>query len=151
MKVALRALDGTAIRRLEVVVPESADAHAGESVGYLCPHCRQADETRHQIWHERDCLYAGQHGRRHYDEIVPDVPGRPTPELEADHEIEMIVAAESHQDIDVHNGEVLAFRCRCGNLDEDLFEVVHDSRCELAIDEEGPVTDHEDVPVSPPH
>lgn len=150
MKVALRSLDGTDIRRLEVIDPETSNTHVGESVGYLCPHCGQADETRHQIWHDSDCRYAGEHGRSHYDDIVPDVPGRPTPELDPDHEIEMVAAGESHQDIGIHNGEVLGFRCRCGNLDEDLFEVVHDSRCELSEDEPGPLTDYEDVPVSPP-
>jgi len=149
MIITLKPLEGTDILRLAVTDPEQSDVHAGESVGYLCPHCRQCDETRHQIWHRRSCPYAGEHGRQHYDDLEPEVPGRPTPELDPEHEIELVIAGESRPAIGVHNGEVVAFRCRCGNLDEDLFEVVHDVRCELADDVEG-MTDREEVRVDPP-
>lgn len=150
MKVALQPLSKTDIYRLEVTDPQDSNTHVAESVGYLCPHCRQCDETRHQIWHDADCPYAGQHGRAHYDDLEPKVDGRPTPELDPRHEINIVLAGESHQDIDIHNGETLAFRCHCGNLDEDIFELVHDSRCELADNPTGPMTDHDDVPVTPP-
>lgn len=151
MKVALKALSQTDIYRLEVDDPEASNTHVGESVGYLCPHCRQCDETRHQIWHDEDCRYAGDHGRGHYDRLEPTTSGdHPTPELHPDHEINIVHASESQQDIGIHHGEVLAFRCGCGNLDEDIFEIVHDSRCELADNPTGPMTDHDDVPISPP-
>jgi len=132
MKVTRESLDGTQVQRLIVVEPQGADHHAGECVGYLCPECLQADETLDQIWHNEDCSLAGEHGRSHYDDLEPDVPGRPTPEFESGHTITVIEFAETEGRGGLHEGEVLGFTCECGNADEDLFEVVHDEACELA-------------------
>lgn len=151
MKVSLEQVSDTDIYRLEVTHPQASNTHIGESVGYLCPHCQQCDETRHQIWHDEDCRYAGDHGRSHYDDLEPTTPtDHPTPELNPEHEINIVYTSASHQDIGIHNDQVIAFRCHCGNLDEDIFEIVHDSRCELADNPTGPMTDHDDVPVRPP-
>lgn len=129
MMVIREPLAGTRVQRLVVEAPQESNLHVGEVVGYQCPDCRQCDETLEQIWHDRDCELAGEHGRAHYDEIVPSVPGRPTPELDPAHPITIVQAADGRKN------EVLAFRCDgCGNLDEDLFEVIHDSVCALATD-----------------
>lgn len=132
MRVSLEKLGETAFQRLEVVDPERTDSHPGEVVGYRCMECHKIDETREQIWHDEDCSHAGEGGRQYYDDLEPDVPGRPTPELSADHPITMIRAAQTDDTDGVHNGEVLAFRCECGNADEDVLEVVHDEACPLA-------------------
>jgi len=150
MKVRLEPLANTTIRRMDVIDVRSADVHLGESVGYLCPHCLQADESRHQIWHDEDCRYAGEHGRAHYDDLEPDVPGRPTPELDADHRIDMVIAGTTHRGIGVYNEDVLGFRCQCGNLDEDLWEVVHDAGCDAADADHDPLTDPDAVPADHP-
>lgn len=132
MKVVREGLEGTRIRRLVVVNAGETNHHVGEIVGYWCPECYQADETLDQIYHDEDCSFAGQHGRTHYDELEPDVPGRHIPELSPDHPITLVKAGETDNSAGVHNGEVLAFQCQCGNLDEDVFEVIHDEECGLS-------------------
>lgn len=132
MRVVREDLENTQIQRLVVTDPRSSDHHLGECVGYLCPECHQADETLDQIWHRESCSLAGEHGRAHYDELEPDVPGRPTPEFDEEHEIIIIEAAETEGRGGLCEGEVLAFLCECGNADEDAFEIVHDERCELS-------------------
>ncbi|WP_459191803.1 hypothetical protein [Halosimplex sp. J119] len=149
MKVTREDLDGTQVQRLVVTDPRKSNHHVGEVAGYICPECLQADETLSQIYHNEDCSLAGEHGRDHYDELVPDIPGRPTPEFDESHPITVVECADTEGRGGLHEGEVLAFQCECGNLDEDLFEVVHDERCELS-DNPGPLTDHDDVHVSPP-
>lgn len=132
MKVVREDLEGTIVQRLVVTDPEGLDHHVGECLGYLCGECQQADETLQQIWHEPDCQLAGRHGRQHYSELVPDVPGRPTPEFDPAHPITVLRAGETDDPQGIHNGEVIAFVCECGNADEDLFEIVHDEACPLA-------------------
>lgn len=132
MKVVRIDLEGTQIQRLEVTDAGSTDRNVGEVAGYYCPECRQADETLEQIWHDEECSLAGEHGREYYDDLEPDVPGRFAPELDPEHPVTVVRSAETDDSNGVHNGEPLAFRCRCGNLDEDLFEVVHDEDCALA-------------------
>lgn len=131
MRVAFEPLDGTDIRRMVVVEPRETDHIPGETAGYWCPECHQADETLDQIWHEEYCHHAGEHGRAHYDDLEPDVDAGPTPEFDRAHPITVIIAAET-EGAGAHNGEVIAFRCECGNADEDVFEIVHDERCDLA-------------------
>jgi len=131
MKVVRREMESTAISKLIVV--ESREHHPeGEVVGYICDHCRQANETLHQIWHREDCPLAGQHGRSHYEDLSPSVPGRPVPEFNPDIPITVIKMAETEGRGRLHKGEVVSFLCECGSLDEDLFEVVHDEDCPLA-------------------
>jgi len=133
MMVTREELDGTRIQRLVVTDPKNPDRHVGQVVGYLCPECLQADETLDQIWHQEDCPLAGEHGRSHYDELEPDVAGRPVPELDAAHPITVVEFGETEGRGGLHEGEVLAFHCDdCGNADEDLFEIVHDELCDLA-------------------
>jgi len=58
----------------------------------------------------------------------------------------MIVADKTDHDDDVRKNEVVAFRCRCSNADDDLFDIVHDEGCPLA-DEDCQIgrTDPEDI------
>ena len=132
MKVVREDLEGTQVQRLTVIDPGQTNYHVGECVGYRCRECHQCDETLGQIWHAESCRLAGEHGRQHYDDLVPDVPGRPTPELDPSHPITVVKAGETDHANELHNGTVLAFLCSCGNLDEDLFEVIHDETCGLA-------------------
>jgi hypothetical protein len=131
MKVTREDLDGTQVQRLVVTDPISSDRHRGECVGYLCPECRQADETLEQIWHEEDCSLAGEHGRRFYDALEPD-PATGSPEFDPDNEFYVIESGETEGRGGLCEGEVLGFVCTCGNADEDLFEIVHDESCPLA-------------------
>lgn len=149
MMVEFTELENSAMLRLDVVDPRHADVRRGQAVGYLCPECRQADETRDQVWHEPDCSHVGEHGRTHYDDLEPTADVRPSPELKPEHRIDVIVAAEPRQHLGIGIGTVLGFRCTCGNLDESVFEVVHDAGCDLADESADPFTDIKDVPVSP--
>lgn len=134
MRVTREDLDGTAIQRLEVTDPRGTAHFPGEVAGYLCPECMQADETLDQIWHLEDCSHAGEHGRRHYDEgeIVSTTSTSPTPEFSDRHPITIVEFAETEGRGGLCEGEVIAFSCRCGNLDEDLFEIIHDEACGLS-------------------
>ena len=132
MKVVREDLEGTQVQRLTVIDPEGTDYHVGELVGYLCPECLQCDETLTQIWHDEGCSLAGEHGRQHYDSLEPDVPGRPSPELQPDHPVMVVKYGETEGRGGLCQDEVLAFICNCGNADEDFFEIVHDENCELA-------------------
>lgn len=132
MQVVFEDVDIDYIRRLSVIDPGETEHHVGESVGYYCCECEQADETLHQIWHEEDCSHAGEHGRSHYDDLEPDVDAGGTPEFSEEHPITVIEAGESDVPAGIHVGMVVGFRCQCGNADEDVFEIVHDSRCPLA-------------------
>lgn len=143
MLVDLENLGDTKIQRLTVTDPQQNDVRVGEVVGYRCEGCKQADETRHQIWHSEDCSLAGDHGRAHYDddfEPTFDV-SRPTPEFHPEHEIQVVK---------YNDNWVLGFRCSCGNLDECAFEVIHDQGCGLA-DEDCPEgqTDVDEFPDPP--
>lgn len=132
MKVIRERLEGIQIQRLIVTEPEDSDHFRGECIGYLCPECMQADETLEQIWHDEDCSLAGEHGRAHYDDLEPDVPGRPVPEFDPAHPITIVKFGKTEGRGGLHDGEVLSFKCECGNLDEDVFEIVHDEACPLA-------------------
>jgi len=133
MRVRVSALDAVEIAQLEVVESEGAAVHQGAQVGFICLECQQCDETLDQIWHDQSCRYAGEHGRSHYADLEPVVEAEsPTPEFDDSHEITVVTSASTDDPHGIHNGEVLAFRCGCGNLDEHLFEVVHDERCHLA-------------------
>jgi hypothetical protein len=132
MKVIRERLEGTQVQRLVVIESGKSPHHGGECVGYLCPECMQADETLEQIWHDEDCSLATEHGRKHYDDLTPDSSGRPIPELQPGHQVTMVKYGKTEGRGGLHDGEVLSFICKCGNLDEDLFEIVHDETCSLA-------------------
>jgi len=54
-------------------------------------------------------------------------------ELLPEHPIEMLIATKTHPEKGIHNGEPLGFRCLdCGNMDEDVREIIHEEDCELA-------------------
>ncbi len=54
-------------------------------------------------------------------------------ELLPDHPIDMLRAAETDQDAGYVRGECLAYLCReCGNVDEDVGEIIHEEDCSLA-------------------
>jgi len=116
----------------KMVVDECEDHHAGEVIGYRCQHCGCSDETLGQIWHEGDCPLIGEHGRQHYDDLDRDVEAGPTPEFDPENPIWVVRAAEADVQDGVYKDDVVAFRCQCGNADEDLLEIVHDESCALA-------------------
>ena len=146
MKVVFEPVDGVDIERM--VVHECEDHHSGEVVGYRCQHCAAADETLKQIFHEADCPLAGRHGRQIYEELNADMQPE-TPELSSEHRLWAIKSAETDHEDDVHNGDIVGFRCECGNSDESLFEIVHDETCPLADENcENGQTDPETVRVS---
>ena len=132
MDVVFEEIDGVAVERM--VVAECEDHHVGEVVGYRCQECGMADESLDQIWHQEDCSLAGEHGRQHYEslEAGPDA-GRPA-EFDVDADLWVVTSAETDASDDVYNGTVVAFKCECGNADENLFEIVHDEACPLADD-----------------
>lgn len=135
------------VARLVVADPEGVDHYdAGDQVGYQCLECGHADETRAQIYHPADCPLAGHHGRAHYDAFEPRVRGRPTPELQPEHEVVVVKAADGtgRKATSPRNGGVIGYLCSCGNLDEDCFEICHDRPCGLA-DEDG-LTKRDEVP-----
>jgi len=132
MKVARETLCGSAIEQLRVVDAPHSDHYAGETVGYRCSECGQADESRDQIWHDDDCELAGDHGRSHYDDMKPVVDDE-TPEFDPDHTLFMVRSAETDSSEGVQRGNPLMWVCgECYNGDETAPEIVHDSACPLA-------------------
>lgn len=128
MKVARETLAGTPIAQLRVVEAPNSDHHCGETVGYRCGICGQADETKNQIYHTADCELAGKHGREHYDEP----PQRDDhPDCDPDHTLFMIRSADSEGD--VARGNPVMWLCEaCSNGDETAAEIIHDENCPLA-------------------
>jgi len=128
MKVAREPLGGSAIEQLRVVDAPHSDHYAGETVGYRCSECGQADESRDQIWHDDDCELAGDHGRSHYDEPPrrDDHPG-----CDPEHVLYMVRSADSEGD--VARGNPVMWLCEaCSNGDETAAEIAHDENCPLA-------------------
>jgi hypothetical protein len=131
MKVEFEELDELPVEKM--LIAESEDHHAGQCVGYRCQECGEADETVRQIYHDEDCPLAGEHGRDQYDQpLNTRSDAEPTPELQRENPVWLVVSAETDPEDSVYHGEPVAFRCECGNLDDDLLEVVHDERCPLA-------------------
>lgn len=135
MKVVFEELDDVSIERM--VVSECEDHHAGEVVGYRCQDCGEADETLNQIWHdeEENCPLVGEHGRQHYDTLERPMDTGETPEFLPENPIWAVTAGETDPADGVYNGTVVAFKCACGNADDDFFEIVHDEGCALADDD----------------
>lgn len=128
---------------------EEAGIHAGELVGFRCLCCDAVDETLRQIIHEEGCDLYGEHGRDLYGKDIPHLEAElETPELTDDHPITVYYAGFSDRDGRVKNGHVVAFRCdKCGNADEDLFEIVHDENCDLSGRWEGEDVDEDECAV----
>lgn len=150
MKVGFVELPEVPVEKMEIV--EAADHETGQCVGYRCQECGEADETLSQVYHKADCPLAGQHGRRFYDDSEADLAsssdGRVAPELDAENPLWLVESAETDRSDDVYNGEIVGFRCACGNLDDDVFAIVHDEDCELADEDcDHWTTDVEDLPV----
>jgi hypothetical protein len=144
MKVRFTELPELPVEKMEVV--ECDDHLAGECVGYRCQECGEADETLSQVYHDPDCSLAGQHGRRHYDDLKAARDDEPTAELDPENPLWLVKSAETDPADGVHNGEIVAVKCECGNMDDDLFEIVHDSRCALADEDcEHGTTDADDL------
>jgi hypothetical protein len=130
VRVTFEELDDVPVEKM--LVAECEDHHVGECIGYRCQECHEADETLDQIFHDEDCELAGEHGRQHYDDLEGDLEAGPPPEFDRDHPVWIVEAAETDPADEVYNGTVVAFKCRCGNSDDDLFEIVHDEGCPLA-------------------
>lgn len=123
------------VRVEKMVVDECEDHPAGEVIGYRCRECGCSDETLSQLWHDEDCDLAGEHGRQHYDSLERERDAGPTKELDASNPIWVVKAAETDIPDGVYVNDVVAFRCRCGAADDDLFEIVHEEGCPLADDD----------------
>lgn len=124
-------LPNTQIEQLRVTESDKTNHHPGEVVGYRCPECGQADESKSQIWHGESCSLAGEHGRQHYDdkEMVP-VCGGATPELDPEHTIIMVRSAETDTTRDIERGSPVMWLCEfCLNADETIAEIFHDENC----------------------
>lgn len=134
MRVSRQRLPQLDIVRLAVIETDGTSLREGEIVGYLCERCNQLDETLDQIYHQDDCEYAGRHGRQHYHTMhAPAGEPGDTPELQPEHQIVIIRNGEHNKHTGTHQGEPVGFYCpRCGNADEDLFQVRHDEDCPLA-------------------
>lgn len=105
----------------------------GDTVGYWCSMCQMADETLDQIVHAKECDLAGKHGRTKYGADLDPMDGQARGELNPKTTFTVLVWGESDRSMGIHNGETLAFRCdECANLDEHIFEILHDEVCELA-------------------
>jgi|GEM_PF-2717421 len=136
MKVGFTELPGLPVEKMEVV--EAEDFEIGECVGYRCQLCGEADETLSQVYHKPGCDLAGQHGRHFYGEdaaLSSPSDGRASAELDPENPMWLVVSAETDRADDVYNGEVVGTLCRCGNMDDDAFEIVHDEDCDIIDDD----------------
>jgi len=134
IRVTRSKLPDLPVDRLEAIESKpDVGVYEGCTMGYRCRVCGQADEDIQEVLHEEHCELAGEHGREKYDDLPRvDTPGR-SPELSDEHPIDAIVADWTDRSADVWREDVIAFRCgHCSNLDEDVFEIVHDEACELA-------------------
>lgn len=137
MRVQRTKLPNLPVERLDAIesVPPIG-VYEGCTVGYRCRLCGQADEDIQEVLHEEHCELCGEHGRDKYDEL-PQVHIRVegSEEISPEHPITLIVADWTDKATDVWREDVIAFRCdQCGNLDETLFEIVHDEACDLSSD-----------------
>jgi len=131
MKVERQPLPDCEIEMLQVVEAANSDHHPGETVGYRCASCGQADESREQIWHRENCTHAGDHGRQYYD----DKPHTDENHAELDPNVTlfMIRSAETNVHEGVERGSPVMWLCgSCFNGDETAGEIVHDENCPLA-------------------
>ena len=129
MKVRREKLPGGEIDALVAVETDrDRGIRKGETVGYRCTECEQADETLKQIGHLEDCSVG-----EAYDPPANDDER----EFDPENLIDMVVADACEG---VHRGDPLIFRCReCGNGDETVSEIEHDTSCVLnRIDENLP-------------
>jgi len=131
MKVSRHQLSDCEIEMLQVEEPPNSDHHPGETIGYRCVGCGQADESRAQIWHDEDCIHAGDHGRQYYDS-QPSADETHN-ELDPDHTLFMVRSAETNVHEGVERGSPVMWLCgECFNGDETAAEIVHDEACPLA-------------------
>jgi len=134
MRVSPDPLPSSPIVRIEAMdTYHERDIYAGDTLGYWCSLCQNADETRHQIVHAADCDLAGRHGRQVYGTNLAPISGRVTGELRGETTFSLLEWGVSAPEVGIVNNEVVAFRCdQCGNLDETLFEILHDEACAMA-------------------
>jgi len=133
MKVGFKELPNIPVEKMAVI--EAEEFEIGACVGYRCQLCGEADETLRQLFHKSDCDLAGVHGRRFFGDdanLGSSSDGRLSAEPDPDNPLWLVVSGETDRADDVYNGEVVGILCRCGNLDDDAFDIVHDENCELA-------------------
>ncbi len=119
------------------------DIHHGETLGWWCEICHQSDETLEQIVHEPGCDLSGRHGRSRYGNNPEPINMQESGEYRSDTLFTVLKWDTTDRGRSIHHDEVVCFRCdECGNLDETLFEIVHDAACRLAGKEFGPLHDH---------
>lgn len=108
---------------------------AGEVLGYYCADCCQCDETLTQIVHGDDCPLAGEHGRAVYgdDLAIPSFDHDSRGELRPDTRFSVLQWSGTLPEYGIVHNDFVGFRCdECANLDEHLFEIVHDEECHLS-------------------
>lgn len=114
------------------------DIYKGEMLGFWCSECQQSDETLEQIVHSEDCHLAGRHGRQHYGKDLDVIDRNTAGELRTDTFFTILKWGTNDDGLRVKHREYVAVRCdECGNLDEHLWEIVHDAACRLAGPEFG--------------
>ena len=141
MRVTPEPLKGSAMVALVAMETRPMlDIYEGEVLGYWCAQCAQSDETLEQVIHREDCTLAGRHGRRVYGGSLEGVLDTASAgELRPDTTFTMLRWGVTDEGLRIYNGTAVAYRCdECGNLDEHLFEIVHDVACWLAGREFGP-------------
>jgi len=118
------------------------DIVEGEILGYWCSNCQQSDETLEQIIHEPGCELSGRHGRRRYNDDHGPHDTRESGELRSDTFFTLLNWGTEDESLRVKHREYVAVRCdECGNLDETLWEIVHDAACNLAGPKFGPLVE----------
>lgn len=135
MRVRREALDDSSLAKLVALeADEAGGIEQGEVLAYQCDECGNSDETAMQVVHDPDCPHHGEHACEDHPELESGVDTR-TDALQPDHPITIIRYGETNSTAGVHNGEPVGFRCdECGNSDETLSEIVHDTLCSLAGD-----------------
>jgi hypothetical protein len=112
------------------------DIFEGDTLGYWCSECKNADESRSQIVHDKDCQLAGRHGRSIYGAGLDPINGSVSGEFRPDTTFTLLEWGESDPTVGIYSGAKIAFRCdECSNLDETLFEILHDEVCSLASEQ----------------
>lgn len=137
MRVKPRKLEGAPL--VGLVALESypdLEVLAGETIGYYCLECGQSDETLEQIIHEEGCSLCGRHGRRCYGshpvEAGP-LDHASKGELQPETCFSVVRWGWTDTDLGIYDSSVVGFRCdECHSMDEHLFEMVHDSTCQLS-------------------
>ena len=134
MKVRFEPLPWSSLVKLVALEQDPVSGiEAGEVLAYRCVHCENADETAMQVVHAEGCPEADDRERSELERGF----GTRTAELSPEHPITIVRMGETNKPRGLFDGVPVAFRCdECGASDETLSEIVHDTSCSLATEEE---------------